>query len=64
MYGWTVGAELGLRLALMKPLYLEVSDKVAYSQLNNLPAYRGTLKQSMVMNAVVVSLGYTFDAPF
>jgi hypothetical protein len=59
--GWTTGVEAGLRFVLYKPVYLEVTDKVTYSHLVNLPAFQGTLQHSLVMNEIVVSLGITYD---
>lgn len=59
--GWTAGAELGFRVVLYKPFYLEVTDKVAYSSLNNLPAYQGIIQQSLWMNEIILSLGFTYD---
>ena len=59
--GWTTGAELGFRVVLYKPVYLEVSDKVAYSYFWDLPAYLGTIRQSLVMNEAIVSIGFTYD---
>jgi hypothetical protein len=59
--GWTTGVELGFRVVLFKPVYLELTDKVAYAYLGDLPAYQGTLQQSLWMDEVVVSLGFTYD---
>jgi hypothetical protein len=59
--GWTTGAELGFRVVLYKPVYLEVSDKVAYAYFWDLPAYLGTIQQSLVMNEAIVSIGFTYD---
>jgi len=59
--GWTTGAELGFRVVLFKPVYLELTDKVAYSYFGDLPAYQGTLQQSLWMNEVILSLGFTYD---
>ena len=59
--GWTTGAEFGVRAVLYKPIYLELTDKVAYSHLSNLPAYQGTLQQSLLMNEIVLSIGFTYD---
>ncbi len=61
--GWTAGVELGVRAVLYKPVYLELTDKLAYSRLVDLPAYAGTLQQSLWMNEIVVSLGVTYDGP-
>jgi hypothetical protein len=58
--GWTTGVELGFRVVLYKPVYLELTDKVAYSYLGDLPAYMGNIQQSL-LNEIVLSLGFTFD---
>jgi hypothetical protein len=59
--GWTAGVEIGVRFVIYKPFYLELTDKQAYSYLGNLPAYRGTVQQSLWMNEVILSLGFTYD---
>jgi hypothetical protein len=61
--GWTTGVELGFRVVLYKPVYLEVTDKLAYARFGDLPAYMGTLQESLWMNEIVVSLGFTYDGP-
>jgi len=57
--GWTAGGEAALRFVLYKPVYLELSDKLAYAQLIDLPAYEGNISHSLWMNEIVVSLGVT-----
>jgi hypothetical protein len=59
--GWTTGVEAGVRLVLAKPVYLELTDKVAYAYLFDIPVYQGTAKQSLWMNEVILSLGFTYD---
>jgi hypothetical protein len=59
--GWTTGMEAGFRVVLWKPVYLELTDKVAYSRLWNLPVYGGTADHSLLMNEIVLSLGFTYD---
>lgn len=59
--GWTTGVEAGLRFVVYKPWYIELTDKVAYASLWNLPAYQGTVSHSLLMNEIVLSVGYTFD---
>jgi hypothetical protein len=59
--GWTAGAEIGLRYVFFKPFYLELTDKVAYSSFSNLPAFQGTLSQTMWMDEIVLTLGFTYD---
>jgi hypothetical protein len=61
--GWTTGVELGFRVVLFKPVYLELTDKEAYARFSDLPAYMGTIQQSLWMNEVVLSLGFTYDGP-
>jgi hypothetical protein len=62
--GWTTGAEVALRFVLYKPVYLEISDKLAYAELLDLPAVQGKISQSLWMNEIVVSLGVTIDPLF
>ena len=59
--GWTAGTELGFRYVVWKPIYFEFTDKIAYSYLADLPAYMGTLQQSLWMNEIIVSVGFTYD---
>jgi hypothetical protein len=59
--GWTAGTELGFRYVIWKPVYLELTDKVAYSYFGDLPAYMGTLQQSLWMNEIILSIGFTYD---
>lgn len=59
--GWTAGIEAGVRLVLVKPVYLELTDKVAYARLYDIPVYQGTANQSLWMNEVILSLGFTYD---
>jgi hypothetical protein len=59
--GWTTGVEFGFRVVLFKPVYLELTNKMTYSGFWDLPAYQGTLRHSLLMNAVVLSLGFTYD---
>jgi len=59
--GWTTGVEGGLRFVVWKPVYIEVTDKLAYAYLADLPAYQGTISESLLMNEVIFSLGFTYD---
>ncbi len=59
--GWTTGIEAGLRFVVAKPVYLELTDKVAYSRLYDIPVYKGTASQSLWMNEIILSLGFTYD---
>ena len=42
---------------------LEITDKVAYAYLGDLPAFMGTIQQSLLMNEIIVSIGFTHDGP-
>jgi hypothetical protein len=60
--GWTTGVEGGFRVVLYKPVYLELTDKIAYAKLYDLPAAQGgTISQSLWMNEIVLTLGFTYD---
>lgn len=59
--GWTAGVEFGFRVVLYKPVYLELTDKEAYTSLVDLPAYLGTVQQSLWMNEITLSIGVTYD---
>jgi hypothetical protein len=59
--GWTAGVEAGLRFVAAKPVYLELTDKIAYASLYDIPVYMGTATQSLWMNEVILSLGFTYD---
>jgi hypothetical protein len=61
--GWTAGVEGGFRFVVFKPVYLELTDKIAYSRFDDLPAYLGTIQQSLWMNEIIVSIGFTYDGP-
>ena len=58
--GWTTGIEVGFRFGLTKHLYLELTDKVAYARLSDIPVFQGTASHSLWMNEVILSLGVTF----
>jgi hypothetical protein len=59
--GWTAGIEAGVRFVLAKPVYLELTDKVDYSRLYDIPVYHGSADQTLWMNEVILSLGFTYD---
>lgn len=58
--GWTAGIEAGVRVVLLKPVYMELTDKVAYARLYDIPVYQGTANHSLWMNEVILSLGFTY----
>ena len=55
--GLTVGIEGGLQFVFYKPMYLELTDKIAYSKFFNVPVYQGTADHSLWMNEIVLSVG-------
>jgi hypothetical protein len=57
--GWTAGAEVGLRLNLLKPIFFEVLDKLAYTSMSGIPVYLGRANQSLWMNEWAFILGAT-----
>lgn len=59
--GWTVGTEGGFRVVLYRPVYLEVTDKLAYARFWNLQAYQGSISHGPLVNEIVFSLGVIFD---
>lgn len=60
--GWAVGIEAGARFVVWNPIFLELTDKVAYSKLYNVPVYRGTADQSLWMDEVILNLGWTINS--
>ena len=58
--GVTTGVECGFRMVLVKPLYIELTDKIAYARLGNIPVYQGTARQNLWMNEIILSMGITY----
>jgi len=58
--GWTTGVEVGVRYRIYKPLYVELTTKVAYGSLHGVPVYQGTADQDIWMSEQVLSLGFLF----
>ncbi len=58
--GFTTGVEGGFRVVLWNPIYLEITDKIAYARLDNVPVFQGTARHNLWMNEVVLSVGITF----
>jgi hypothetical protein len=59
--GWTAGGEVALRWVVYRPIFFELSDKVAYAHLWNVPVYMGRADQSLWMNAVLFAFGITVN---
>lgn len=59
--GWTTGVEVGFRFNIYYPIYIEFTDKETYSMLYNIPVYQGTAEQSLWMNELIFSVGFTYD---
>ena len=59
--GWTAAIEAGVRFVVAKPVYLELTDKVAYARLYDIPVYQGSADHTLWMNEVILSLGFTYD---
>jgi hypothetical protein len=60
--GWTTGVEGGFRVSLTKAIYVELTDKVAYARLYDVPVYQGTACHNLWMNEVILTVGFTFGA--
>ncbi len=59
--GWTAAAEIAVRFIPIKPIFIELSDKVAYAKLTNVPVYQGRADQILWMNAIIFNLGVTVN---
>jgi hypothetical protein len=59
--GWVTGAEAAVRLVTVRPIFIELSDKVAYSHIWNVPVYQGRADQSIWMNEVLFAVGVTMN---
>ncbi len=58
--GWTAGVEVGVRYTIYKSIYLELTQKVAYGVLRNVPVYQGTADHKLWMSEQVFSTGFRF----
>lgn len=58
--GWTAGVEVGLRYTVYKSIYLELTQKIAYGELRDVPVYKGTADQKIWMSEQVLSTGFLF----
>nr|WP_315466241.1 hypothetical protein [uncultured Rhodoferax sp.] len=58
--GWTAGVEVGLRYRVYKSMYVELTNKIAYGRLTNVPVYKGTADQTLWMMEQVLSAGFLF----
>jgi hypothetical protein len=58
--GWTAGVEVGVRYTVYKSIYLELTQKVAYGVLRNVPVYQGVADQTLWMSEQVFSTGFRF----
>lgn len=58
--GWTAGVEVGVRYTVYKSIYLELTQKVAYGVLRNVPVYQGTADHTLWMSEQVFSTGFRF----
>jgi hypothetical protein len=58
--GWTAGVEVGVRYTVYKSIYLELTQKIAYGALKNVPVYQGSADQTIWMSEQVLSTGFLF----
>jgi hypothetical protein len=59
--GWTAGLEAGVRFVPIRPIYLELTDKIAYARMSDVPVYKGTAEHDLWMNQIKLSLGVTIN---
>ena len=58
--GWTTGVEIGVRYAVYRSVYLELTSKLAYGSLRGVPVYQGTADHCLWMSEQILSLGFHF----
>jgi hypothetical protein len=58
--GWTTGVEIGVRYAVYRSVYLELTTKLAYGELRGVPVHQGTADQPIWMSEQVLSMGFHF----
>lgn len=59
--GWTTAAEIAVRFIPVRPVFIELSNKLAYAHLSNVPVYRGKADQNLWMNALMFNIGVTVN---
>lgn len=59
--GMSTGTEVGVRYSLYKQFYIELTDKLVFTNMHNVPVYQGKASQNLLQNQVILSVGYTFD---
>ncbi len=55
--GYTAGLEYGIRLAPVKWVFVELTNKIAYSNLSDIPVYKGIARQELWMMEGILSVG-------
>jgi hypothetical protein len=58
--GWTAGVEVGVRYTVYKSVFLELTSKLAYGALSQVPVYQGSADQTIWMTEQVLSAGFLF----
>ncbi|QDL55574.1 hypothetical protein [Rhodoferax aquaticus] len=58
--GWTTGVEVGVRYRVYKSMFIELTGKLAYGVLKNVPVYQGVADQKIWMSEQVLSAGFLF----
>ncbi len=59
--GWTAGLEAGVRFVPLKPFYLELTDKLAYGRMKDVPVHQGTARHDLWVNQLILSLGVAIN---
>jgi hypothetical protein len=55
--GYTAGVEYGLRMAPVKWLFVEITNKIDYVNLSDIPVYKGIARQELWMFEGILSVG-------
>jgi len=55
--GYTAGFEYGIRFVPVKNVFIELTSKIAYSNLSDIPVYDGIARQELWMMEGICSLG-------
>ncbi len=58
--GYTAGIEYGIRFVPVKNAFIEITSKLAYSNMSDIPVYDGIARQELWMMEGICSLGVSF----
>ncbi len=58
--GTSTSFELGMRYVVLKPFYLEWTNKQIFTNMSNVPVFQGSASQNLRSNEIIFSVGYAF----